>query len=106
LQGVILGVGLSMLEHLFSEQIQELPEGKDHKARSSKRRKTDSTPDLDDDDTVYYASVQGGKKRGGTGYAGDQKEDVSSNTVYTHATYSMPIDFRANRSTSYSAGQG
>jgi hypothetical protein len=84
LQGVILGIGLSMLENLFSEQTQEqtqdLLESKD-KARSSKRRKTDPTPDLDDDDTVYYAGVQGGKKRGGTGYAGDQKEDVSSNMV-------------------------
>jgi hypothetical protein len=75
-----------MLEQLFSEQTQEqtqeLQESKDHKARSSKRRKTDSTPDLDDDDTVYYASVQGSKKRGGTGYAGDQKEDVSFDIPY------------------------
>lgn len=98
-----------MLEQLFSEQTQEqtqeLLENKD-KARSSKRRKTDSTPDLDDDDTVYYASVQGSKKRGGTGYAGDQKEDVSSDLVYTCARCLTSVDFWTNRSTSNAACQG
>ncbi|KAF8076356.1 hypothetical protein FPV67DRAFT_412956 [Lyophyllum atratum] len=76
LQGVILGVGLSMLEQLFIEQIQEPQESKEHSSRTPKRRKTASTPDVDDDDGVYYAGVQaGGKKKGGIGYAGDQKED-------------------------------
>lgn len=110
LQGVILGIGLSMLEQLFSEQtqdqIQELLESKDNKTRSSKRRKTDSTLDLDDDDTVYYASVQGGKKRGGTGYAGEQKEDVSSDVVYVYTLCLLHLDFWTNRSPGSPARQG
>lgn len=98
-----------MLEQLFSEtqeQAQDFLESKDHKVRSSKRRKTDSTPDLDDDDTVYYASIQGGKKRGGTGYAGEQKEDVSFDMAYVYGKCLIPIDFRTNRSTSSPACQG
>ena len=84
LQGVILGVGLSMLEHMFSEQSQECISDQEHKARNSKRRKMDvptsHTPnqDGDDDDEVYYANVQGKKAKGGIGYAGDQREDVSA----------------------------
>ncbi|RDB22602.1 Baculoviral IAP repeat-containing protein 6 [Hypsizygus marmoreus] len=75
LQGVILGVGLSMLEQLFVEQSQEPAENKEHKARTFKRRKMDSAPDLDDPDAVYYLNISGNKKKGGIGYAGDQKED-------------------------------
>jgi hypothetical protein len=72
-----------MLEQMFSEQSQEPSDVPDHKARNNKRRKmdvtTNSTPvhDIDDEDDVYYASVQGKKSKGGVGYAGDQKEDVS-----------------------------
>jgi hypothetical protein len=110
LQGVILGIGLSMLEQLFSEQTQEQTqdylESKDHRARSFKRRKTEATPDIDDDDTVYYASVQGGKKRGGTGYAGDQKEDVCCDIVYIYTRRSISIDFRTNRSAGCTACEG
>jgi hypothetical protein len=76
LQGVILGVGLSMLEQLFSEQNQEIPDNKEHKARMFKRRKTDSGPDYEDEDSGPFSNAHGQKKRGGTGYAGDQKEDV------------------------------
>lgn len=76
LQGVILGIGLSMLEQLFSEQNQEPTETREYKARTFKRRKTD-IHDHDDDDGVYYANVHNSKKKGGIGYAGDQKEDVS-----------------------------
>lgn len=76
LQGVILGVGLSMLEQLFSEQNQEVPESKEYKARSTKRRKTDSSHDFDDEDGGPFSNAHGQSKRGGTGYAGDQKEDV------------------------------
>lgn len=65
-----------MLEQLFSEQNQESQESKEYKARMYKRRKTDSTQDLDEDDGVYYAYLQG-KKKGGVGYAGDQREDAS-----------------------------
>jgi hypothetical protein len=43
LQGVILGIGLSMLEQMFSEQSQEPSDVPDHKVRNSKRRKMDVT---------------------------------------------------------------
>ena len=66
-----------MLEQLFNEQNYEPVDNNDNKARVSKRRKTNSTRDIDDDDGVYYAVLQGNKKKGGVGYAGDQKEDVS-----------------------------
>ncbi|KAJ6613484.1 hypothetical protein B0H10DRAFT_2048706 [Mycena sp. CBHHK59/15] len=82
IQGVILGVGLSMLEQMFSEQSQDSTTAQDHKARNNKRRKTgkllSKDPD-DEDDDVYYAGVASSGKRpkGGIGYAGDQKEDNS-----------------------------
>jgi hypothetical protein len=71
-----------MLEHMFSEQSREPSVLPDHKVRNSKRRKmdvsTNTTPahDIDDEDDVYYASVQGKKAKGGVGYAGDHREDV------------------------------
>jgi hypothetical protein len=84
LQGVILGVGLYMLEQMFAEQNKEPMENKEHKARVSKRRKTDFTNDLDEDDGVYYGTMQGSKKKGGIGYAGDQKEDVSPDILHSY----------------------
>ncbi|KAK7049543.1 hypothetical protein VNI00_005574 [Paramarasmius palmivorus] len=85
LQGVILGIGLYMIEHMFTEQNgegsnSEQTDGKESKPRNSKRRKTDSpapSADVDDDDDVYYGAVKGKKQKGGIGYAGDQKEDHS-----------------------------
>jgi hypothetical protein len=84
LQGIILGVGLAMLEQLYHDQLQN-PPGSENKVRTSKRRKTDpviNTPmilDPDDDDDNYLSPPpQGKKSRLGVGYAGDQKEDVSS----------------------------
>ncbi|KAF8897511.1 hypothetical protein BD779DRAFT_1491261 [Infundibulicybe gibba] len=77
LQGVILGIGLFMLESMFSDQIHGADDHNEPKARNNKRRKTEpATPhDLEDEDGVYYASVQGKKLKGGIGYAGDHKED-------------------------------
>ncbi|KNZ79827.1 Baculoviral IAP repeat-containing protein 6, partial [Termitomyces sp. J132] len=80
LQGVILGVGLSMLELLFIEQTQEPRESKEQNSRTTKRRKTDQTTsssDPDDEDVAYYGILPGTKKKqiGGVGYAGDVKED-------------------------------
>lgn len=95
LQGVILGVGLSMLEQLFTEQTQENYDKKECSTRTTKRRKTEqnSTPDNDEDDGVYYAgihsSLQGKKAKGGTGYAGDQKEDVSTTFRKEPHSYSI-----------------
>lgn len=65
-----------MLEQLFSEQNQEVPESKEYMARSTKRRKMDSGHDFDDEDGGPFSNAHGQSKRGGTGYAGDQKEDV------------------------------
>lgn len=83
LQGIILGVGLAMLEQLYHDQLQNL-HGTENKVRTSKRRKTDPVmnapmildPD-DDDDNYLSPPCQGKKSKLGVGYAGDQKEDVS-----------------------------
>ena len=83
LQGIILGVGLAMLEQLCHDQVQN-PLGPENKVRTSKRRKTDTIintsiildPD-DDDDNYLSPPAQGKKSKVGIGYAGDQKEDVS-----------------------------
>ena len=83
LQGVILGVGLALLEQLYHDQLQN-PLGPENKVRTSKRRKTDPVintsmildPD-DDDDSYLTPPAQGKKPKVGIGYAGDQKEDVS-----------------------------
>lgn len=77
LQGIILGVGLFMLEQMFDDQNKETPDHKEHKVRVSKRRKTDFSDDLEDEDGVYYTAVQNKKKKGGVGYAGNLKEDNS-----------------------------
>jgi hypothetical protein len=85
LQGVILGIGLAMLEMMFVEHRQQSADEQSQgapKAKSSKKRKMDlhssTTNGDDDDDDTYYMSLPAGKKaRGGTGYAGDGREDVS-----------------------------
>ncbi|KAF5393669.1 hypothetical protein D9757_000044 [Collybiopsis confluens] len=69
LQGAILGVGLFMIERLFERQKEDL-QSKDVTEREAKRRKTRDSDDID--------SSGGSKKsKGGVGYAGDQKEDIS-----------------------------
>ncbi|GAW05297.1 hypothetical protein F5879DRAFT_930677 [Lentinula edodes] len=69
LQGVILGVGLFMIERLFEQQKEE-SEIKETTERETKRRKT---RDIDDDEL----DTGSGKTKGGVGYAGDLKEDSS-----------------------------
>ncbi|KIK65287.1 hypothetical protein GYMLUDRAFT_38722 [Collybiopsis luxurians FD-317 M1] len=69
LQGVILGVGLFMIERLFEQQKEE-SDLKDTTEREAKRRKT---RDVDDADSPGGSR----KAKGGVGYAGDQKEDNS-----------------------------
>ncbi|KAF7301634.1 Baculoviral IAP repeat-containing protein 6 [Mycena indigotica] len=76
-QGVILGMGLYMLlDQMVQSQSASSP---DSKSRNNKRRKTGKVlpKDADDDDDEVYHNVHGTGKRakGGTGYAGDQKED-------------------------------
>ena len=86
LQGIILGVGLAMLEQLYHDQLQN-PLCPENKTRTSKRRKTDPVisqmildPD-DDDDNYLTPPSQGKKSKLGVGYAGDQKEDVSCHSL-------------------------
>lgn len=74
-----------MLETMFVEQRRQLGDEQSQgtsRAKSSKKRKMDPHPSIingdDDDDESYYMSLPVGKKaRGGTGYAGDGREDVS-----------------------------
>lgn len=93
LQGVILGIGLFMLEQLFVEQIHDSPDGsaENEKTRTTKRRKTDSSApkEPDDDDDVYYTGVKGAKLKGGIGYAGDIKEDVRNYEDYRAHSMSL-----------------
>ncbi|KAI0920787.1 hypothetical protein AcW2_005953 [Taiwanofungus camphoratus] len=86
LQGVILGVGLAMLEKVYIEQTQDVSNTSENKAKSAKRRKVDPVPipimqhdpDDDDDEDNYYPPVAQGKKaKLGVGYAGETREDVS-----------------------------
>ena len=81
LQGIILGVGLSMLEQMFIEQVRNEDGHKRVTTPKSKKRKAEHggipllTADADDDDEPYYAT-KGKKVKGGIGYAGNAREDV------------------------------
>jgi hypothetical protein len=77
----MLGVGLSMLEQKFSDTVSNTDDSSPVE-RSTKKRKIEVKPtpspggDLDDEDD--YVPVSGGKKsKGGIGYAGNTREDVS-----------------------------
>ena len=75
LQGIILGVGLSMLEQVFNDQnLEQADNSIEPPTRNIKRRKTETS--TEDEDAVYYAGMQGKRARGGTGYDGDVTEDV------------------------------
>jgi len=82
LQGILLGVGLFTLENKYTEQYSpaahdDVPQPK---SRNLKRRKMgtgNSSPASEIDDYDYATVGPVGKKsKGGTGYAGSQKEDV------------------------------
>lgn len=113
LQGVILGVGLAMLETMFVEQRRQLGDEQSQgasKAKSSKKRKMDlhssaTNGDEDEDDTYYMSLPVGKKARGGTGYAGDGREDVSRTIQKRFSWNSMLPDFWAARGTSSTAIQ-
>lgn len=76
-----------MLETMFVEQRRQSGDEQSQgtsRTKSSRKRKMDPQPHPsntngdDDDDDAYYMSLPVGKKaRGGTGYAGDGREDVS-----------------------------
>jgi hypothetical protein len=82
LQGVILGVGLSMLEQLFAEQSQDYVRSTAAigEKNTKKRKVHDIAPvdDMEEDEDMYYTSPanRGKKAKGGIGYAGAAKEDV------------------------------
>ena len=81
LQGIILGVGLSMLEQMFIEQVRNEDGHKRVTAPKSKKRKAEQSglplvmADDDDADEPYYGA-KGKKAKGGVGYAGNAREDV------------------------------
>ncbi|PCH40762.1 hypothetical protein WOLCODRAFT_136978 [Wolfiporia cocos MD-104 SS10] len=81
LQGVILGVGLAMLERMYVEQTQDAPHTPGGKASTGKRRITEASPDDDDEDSDHYSpsvhTGHGKKVKLGVGYAGEAKEDTS-----------------------------
>ncbi|CAE6447861.1 unnamed protein product [Rhizoctonia solani] len=73
LQGVILGIGLHMIEQLF----QEHHRAHDDTVGGSKKRKVSPQAGSYDDDDEYMSGemVRGKKAKAGTGYAGLGKED-------------------------------
>lgn len=90
LQGVILGVGLSMLEDAYTEtNVAAAGASESNSSKSTpakKKRKLEGTPEEDEEE--YYGSGPKGKKaKGGIGYAGAVKEDVSANSAHpAHVT--------------------
>lgn len=93
LQGILLGVGLFMLERLHAEQYSPTTHSvdtSDEKARKTKRRKT-ASPAPDPEDYEYYGTSAKGKKSiGGIGYAGNVKEDVCPWSSPCYETTLMP----------------
>jgi hypothetical protein len=79
LQGVILGVGLAILEQQFVEDVTGEGESSE---RTSKRRKMSPTSEEISPSPIPFFHGRGKPAKGGTGYAGDQKEDVSFRTVF------------------------
>ncbi|EUC65204.1 ubiquitin conjugating enzyme family protein [Rhizoctonia solani AG-3 Rhs1AP] len=73
LQGIILGIGLHMIEQLFQEQHR----AHDDTVGGSKKRKVSPQAGSYDDDDEYMSGemVRGKKAKAGTGYAGMGKED-------------------------------
>ncbi|CDO68460.1 hypothetical protein BN946_scf184760.g16 [Trametes cinnabarina] len=87
LQGVILGVGLAMLEQAYLNEAQEPTPTQKYVGRTSRKRRKMEIPHVippnvnddeeDDEDIHYPVPVQGKKAKLGTGYAGDAREDMS-----------------------------
>lgn len=113
LQGVLLGVGLFMLERLHAEQYAPSTpavDSSEEKSRKAKRRKTESpTPapeyeppfaDYSSPSQVSFKNTKGKKSTvGGIGYAGDLKEDVCLQLSHLPQTKLTPeIDYRTGSS--------
>lgn len=72
LQGVILGVGLHMIEKTFSQ-------GRDHNSCAEKSGRTPPSKKRKTDDNPPFLKGKGAVK--GTGYAGNVQEDVSERSL-------------------------
>lgn len=76
-----------MLEQMFIEQTQEGSRINAQPSKTTKKRKARESvvDDMDEDEDTHYGSsiIRGKKPKGGTGYAGASKEDVSQ-TVPIH----------------------
>ena len=77
-----------MLEHMFSEQAQEIVSSTNGKKRKA-QTPTPTVPvgdlaaDIDDeDDGIFYGFGMSKKAKGGIGYAGNAREDVSNPNLY------------------------
>ncbi|EPQ59915.1 hypothetical protein GLOTRDRAFT_32925, partial [Gloeophyllum trabeum ATCC 11539] len=85
LQGVILGVGLFLVEQMYSGQIQEGKSDQTTTVGNSKKRKSETqlppppSSSVDDDDEDYPSTktMSSKKAKSGTGYAGDVREDMT-----------------------------
>jgi hypothetical protein len=100
-----------MLEQLFVEQSQDSSKGPSSSAdKNNKKRKVqDVVPadEMDEDEDMYYSSAaaRGKKAKGGIGYAGAAKEDVSKVTVNFRSWLDSPADIWSNGSTGRAASQ-
>ena len=108
IQGVILGIGLSMLEQCFAEVTSNTTDGTDEQSR--KRRKM-SNPEPDPPVAIMLGTGTKiyAKKHKGVGYAGDQAEDVR-HFLYSPSHPLTRLSFfpavRSNRSSSCATSQG
>ena len=109
LQGVILGVGLAMVEQSFVEEVQEKVVGKTNKSTAGRRRKAIGTPSPhganDDAEFVIGMAGAGKKAKLGVGYAGEIREDVGYFYFGLFIYRLKPvIDIGASRGTSRAEG--
>ncbi|KAF6762638.1 ubiquitin conjugating enzyme family protein [Ephemerocybe angulata] len=80
LQGIILGMGLLMLEQTFQGTDEEpANESAEQTSKSNKRRKTDNGSNEDSSPSFLglLSGVGSKKAKGGIGYAGEQREDLT-----------------------------
>ena len=83
LQGVIIGVGLIMLELKFLEKF------KDDSETVQKSERHESTPSVNTstDDQKIVSIGKGKRAKNGTGYEGSRHEDVSLHLSYSLSSF-------------------
>lgn len=83
LQGVIIGVGLIMLELMFLEKF------KDDSETVQKSERHESTPSVNTstNDQKIVSIGKGKRAKNGTGYAGSRHEDVSLHLSYSLSSF-------------------